>query len=139
MGPNNRPFRPNRTKFDWVSRDEQEVDAYANDPLCGFLCSAGFYRDLICGLHQIHRLEAMSWIRQNLPIYVFSGSEDPVGEMGAGPTALVNQYRSLGVKDLEFVLYPGARHETINETNREEVTDNLLSWINRHSGAVAKD
>jgi alpha-beta hydrolase superfamily lysophospholipase len=139
MGPHNRPFKPNRTKYDWISRDEQEVDAYANDPLCGFLCSSGFYRDLICGLYQIHRLEAMSRIKQSLPIYVFSGSEDPVGEMGAGPTVLVNQYRSLGVKDLEFVLYPGARHETINETNREEVTDNLLSWINRHCDAPAKD
>jgi alpha-beta hydrolase superfamily lysophospholipase len=63
---------------------------------------------------------------------VFSGSADPVGEMGVSPTALVNAYRSMGVKDLEFVLYPDARHETLNETNREEVTDNLLAWLLRH-------
>jgi alpha-beta hydrolase superfamily lysophospholipase len=64
-------------------------------------------------------------------VYVFSGSVDPVGDMSKGPTALVNAYRNLGINDCEFVLYPGARHETLNETNREEVMDNLLSWINK--------
>jgi alpha-beta hydrolase superfamily lysophospholipase len=74
----------------------------------------------------------MEKIRTDLPVYVFSGSADPVGDMGASPTALVNAYRAMGIKDLEFVLYPDARHETLNETNREEVTDNLLAWILRH-------
>jgi len=132
-GSYNRSFRPNRTAFDWLSRDEKEVDSYVWDSCCGFLCSVGFYRDLVRGLNRIHRPQAMAKINQNLPVYIFSGSADPAGEMGAGPTALVNAYRSLGIKDLEFVLYPGARHETLNETNREEVSDNLLSWIQRHS------
>ena len=130
--PYNRPFRPNRTGFDWISRDEAEVDAYVGDPLCGKLCSTGFYRDMIKGLCTIHRSEAIARIRKDLPIYIFSGSADPVGDMGVSPTALVNAYRSLGIDDLEFVLYPGARHETFNETNRDEVMDNLLSWICRH-------
>ena len=131
-GPYNRPFRPNRTSFDWTSRDEAEVDKYVNDKCSGNLCSTGFYRDLIAGLCSIHRSEAMEPIRKDLPIYIFSGSADPVGDMGTSPTALVNAYRSLGIVDLEFVLYPGARHETLNETNRDEVMDNLLSWIQRH-------
>ena len=131
-GPYSVPFRPNRTDFDWLSRDEAEVDAYINDPFCGNLCSTGFYRDLTKGLCRIHRNNAMVRIRRDLPIYIFGGNSDPVGEMGSSPTALVNAYRSLGIADLEFVLYPGARHETINETNRDEVMDNLLSWINRH-------
>jgi alpha-beta hydrolase superfamily lysophospholipase len=131
-GPFNKPFQPNRTAFDWLSRDEKAVDTYINDPLSGKLCSSGFYRDLAVLLNQIHKKEAMSKIRTNLPIYVFSGSADPVGGMGSGPTALVNVYRSLCISDLEFVLYPGARHETLNETNREEVTDNLKSWIIQH-------
>jgi alpha-beta hydrolase superfamily lysophospholipase len=130
-GPYNRPFRPNRTAFDRLSRDEAEVDAYINDPYSGMLCSTGFYRDLIRGLCQIHQPEAMARIRRDLPIYVFCGSADPVGEMGASPTALVNVYHSLGIKDLEFVIYPGARHETLNDTNRDEVMNNLLSWICR--------
>jgi alpha-beta hydrolase superfamily lysophospholipase len=130
-GPYNKPFRPNRTAFDWLSRDETEVDAYVHDPCSGNLCSAGFYRDLIRGLYNIHRKDAMEKIRVDLPIYVFCGSADPVGDMGASPTALVNAYRAMGVRDLEFVLYPDARHETLNETNREEVTENLISWISR--------
>jgi alpha-beta hydrolase superfamily lysophospholipase len=131
-GAYNKPFKPNRTIFDWISRDEKEVDKYVNDPLCGFLCSSGFYRDLVKLLYNIHRTDALARINRSLPVYVFSGSADPVGEMSKSPTALVNAYRKLGINDCEFVLYPGARHETLNETNREEVIENLLSWINKH-------
>jgi len=131
-GQYNVPFKPNRTQFDWLSRDEKEVDKYIEDPLCGFLCSSGFYREITRILNKIHNKKAMSKINRLLPVYVFSGSADPVGSMGDSTTALVNAYRNLGIKDLEFVLYPGARHETLNETNREEVIDNLHSWINKH-------
>jgi alpha-beta hydrolase superfamily lysophospholipase len=131
-GAFNNPFRPNRTNFDWLSRDEGMVDAFAEDPLCGKLCSVGFYRDLAVLLNRIHKPKAMEGIPRELPIYVFSGSADPVGDMGNGPTALVNAYRSMGITDLEFVLYPDARHEPLNETNREEVMENLLAWLSRH-------
>jgi alpha-beta hydrolase superfamily lysophospholipase len=73
----------------------------------------------------------MARIPQTLPIYVFCGSADPVGDMGESPTALVTAYRSLRVRDLEFVLYPDARHELLNETNREEVMGNILRWLTR--------
>jgi alpha-beta hydrolase superfamily lysophospholipase len=131
-GALNKPFKPARTPFDWISRDKAEVDRYIADPLCKNLCSAGFYRDLSLLLNKIHQPEPMNAIRKDMPIYIFAGSADPVGDMGVGPAALVEAYRSLGIKDLEFVLYPDARHETLNETNREEVTENLLSWIIRH-------
>lgn len=131
-GSFNKPFKPNRTPFDWISRDEREVDSYMADPLNGRLCSAGFYRDMGILLSGIHKIEAMRMISPYLPVYVFGGSADPVGDMGESPTALVNAYRSLGIKDLEFALYPAARHETLNETNREEVMENLLDWILRH-------
>ncbi|MDR1212267.1 MAG: lysophospholipase [Spirochaetaceae bacterium] len=128
----NRPFRPNRTPFDWLSRDEAVVDAYAADPLCGKLCSAGFYRDLIRGLREIHRDEALAGIPGKLPVYIFCGSADPVGDMGVSPTALVEAYKKHGISDLEYVLYPDARHEILNETNSEEVRANLVSWLERH-------
>ena len=131
-GQYSKPFKPNRTKFDWLTRDAAEVDKYVGDPLCGFLCSSGFYRDLTRLLDKIHRKNNMEKISRLLPMYVFSGSADPVGSMGASTTTLVNAYRNLEIKDLEFVLYPGARHEPLNETNCEEVMDNLLSWINKH-------
>ena len=131
-GPYNMAFRPNRTDFDWLSRDKEEVDKYITDPLCGFLCSTGFYRDMARALKRIHLPGEMGKIRKELPIYVFSGSADPVGDMGESPTELVVAYRHLGIADLETVLYPDARHETLNETNRDEVQESLASWLIRH-------
>jgi len=131
-GPYNKTFRPNRTSFDWISRDEKVVDAYVADPFCGKLCSVGFYRDMARALKRIHKAEEMSKIRKELSVYIFSGSADPVGDMGESPAALAVAYRHLGIKDLETVLYPDARHETLNETNREEVHGSLLSWLLRH-------
>ncbi|WP_010253645.1 alpha/beta hydrolase [Treponema primitia] len=128
-GAYNKPFRPNRTPYDWLSRDDKQNDAFAVDPLCGNTCSSGFYRDLIQALGAIHRPQAMERIPRTLPIYIFSGSADPVGDMGKSPTALINAYRSMGIHDLEFVLYPDARHELLNETNREEVMGNILRWL----------
>jgi alpha-beta hydrolase superfamily lysophospholipase len=134
LGFCNRPFRPARTPFDWLSRDEKEVDGFVADPFCFLSYSAGFCRDMLRGLQAIHRAGAMERIRRDLPVYIFAGSADPVGDMGASPTALVNAYRSMGMEDMEFVLYPEARHEILNETNRVEVMGCLLSWILRHGG-----
>lgn len=133
-GPYNDFFQPNRTDFDWLSRDEKEVDAYIADPLCGNLCSVGFYRDMARALNRIHKPEEMAKIRKELPIYIISGSADPVGDMGESPAALAVAYRKLGINNLETVLYPDARHEPLNETNREEVQESLLSWLLRHCG-----
>jgi alpha-beta hydrolase superfamily lysophospholipase len=133
FGSYNKPFRPNRSPFDWLSRDDKAVDAYIADPLSGNPCSSGFFRDLTGGLKAIHRRKAIQGIPSDLPVYVFCGAADPVGSMGTGPTNLVNAYRAKGISDLEFVVYPDARHETLNETNREEVAEDLLNWLLRHS------
>jgi alpha-beta hydrolase superfamily lysophospholipase len=138
-GSYNKHFRPNRTTFDWLNRDEKEVDSYIDDSLSVKLCSYGFYRDIGRALKNINSQEAMAKINPDLPVYVISGSADAVGDMGVSPTELVDAYRSLGIKDLEFVLYPGARHEILNETNREEVIGNLFSWIERHCDKNSED
>jgi len=138
LGSYNKPFRPNRTPFDWISRDKNEVDAYVADPLCGMPCSSGFFRDMIGGLMAIHRKEAIEKIDRNLPVYIFCGSADPVGEMGHSPTMLVEAYRAHGMNALEFVMYPEARHETLNETNRDEVTEDILNWLTRRLSDTGK-
>jgi len=128
-GSYNNPFKPNRTPFDWLSRDEKEVDQYIADPLCGQRCSSGFYRDMIRLLKAVHRKKALARINKELPIYIVCGNADPVGDMGVSPTALVNAYQNHGIHNLKFVKYPEARHEPINETNREEVSKDLIGWL----------
>ncbi|MDR1095703.1 MAG: alpha/beta hydrolase [Spirochaetaceae bacterium] len=125
-------FAPARTPLDWLSSDTDAVDAYIADPLCGQMPSLGFYRDLAFTLRQIHRKKNMERIPLDLPVYVFSGSRDPVGNMGESPRALVEWYTTHGMDDVGFVLYPDARHEMLHETNYTEVQENLLAWINKH-------
>jgi alpha-beta hydrolase superfamily lysophospholipase len=131
-GAYKKAFAPVRTPQDWLSRDTDEIDAYNGDPLCGQMPSLRFYRDLAFTLQKIHQKKNMERIPHDLSIYVFSGSRDPVGNMGESPRALVEWYTKHGIDDVEFVLYPDARHEMLHETNYTEAQENLLTWINKH-------
>ena len=128
----NRAFAPARTDFDWLSRERAEVDAYIADPLCGFTCTAAFYRDLARGGVEVGRPETFAATPVDLPILVVSGSADPVGRDGAGVREVVTAYRRAGVREVSLRLYAGARHELLNETNREQVTADLLVWVGAH-------
>lgn len=125
FGEFNKRFKPARTAFDWLSRDPAEVDAYVADPLCGFEFSNQLAVDLLDALGPLLKPERLARIRKDLPIYIFSGSDDPVG---ANLPALAEAYRNAGLARVEMRTYPGARHETLNETNRDEVTRDLLLW-----------
>jgi len=129
FGQYNAAFKPNRTEFDWLSRDDAEVDAYVADPLCGNVFTTRFYSDLLGGLQQINRASAFADVPHDLPVLVFSGALDPVGDDGQGPRAVAEAYRSAGVSDVTFTLYPDGRHEMLNETNRDEVTADVLAWL----------
>jgi alpha-beta hydrolase superfamily lysophospholipase len=139
FGSFNRNFLPSRTPFDWLSRDEAEVDNYIADPHCGFLCSAGFFYGFFGLLQEIHRPEKMRLIPKDKPVYIFGGDLDPVGLNGAGVRRLVGLYHQLGLEDVEVRLYPGGRHEMLNEINRDEVMSELLNWIERHMPPVSAD
>lgn len=130
FGHFNSKFKPARTRFDWLSRDSQEVDAYIADPYCGFICSALFYRDFFEGLNQTYRKHEMKKLPRSLPVYILSGDADPVGEWGEGVNRLVVQLKAIGLLFVQFHIYKNARHELINETNREQVSLNLLLWMN---------
>jgi alpha-beta hydrolase superfamily lysophospholipase len=125
----NKGFRPNRTAFDWLSRDEAEVDKYVADPLCGFAVSTQLWVDLLDGLAAISDPAQQAKVPRDLPIYVFAGSEDPVGEKTRSIQQLLGAYGRAGVQDVTHQFYAGARHETLNETNRDEVTRNLVAWL----------
>ena len=131
LGPNNRPFRPNRTDFDWLSRDEAQVDVYVADELSGGRATAGFYRDLLTGLLWVSEESTASLMPKDLPVYLVSGEVDPVG--GASAVAEVAAlFRRVGMRDVSTQVWPGARHEVLNETNRDEVEDALVAWLDQH-------
>ncbi len=129
FGAYNKPFEPARTSFDWLSHDPAQVDAYIDDPRCGFIATTQFYLDLFAGLGVIGRLDRLvDGARTDLPVYVFAGTDDPVGGT-KGITKLLEHYAAAGLSDVQHRLYDGGRHEMLNETNRDEVIGELLGWL----------
>jgi alpha-beta hydrolase superfamily lysophospholipase len=124
----NNKFEPARTELDWLSRDPDEVDKYIADPLCGGPYTIGLWNDLLGGLRAIASNRALQDIPGNLPILITGGADDPVG--GAhGMQQLSARYAETGHRRLATKIYPGGRHEMLNETNRDEFTADLLRWI----------
>jgi alpha-beta hydrolase superfamily lysophospholipase len=132
FGPYNAAFKPTRTDFDWLSRDNAEVDKYINDPDCGFVFSAGGFADLLRGLAQVNDDRTVSLVPKDLPIHLTSGDKDPVGANGKGVQQAADQFKRLGVRDVTVTLWPDARHEILNETNRDEVTADVVAWLDLH-------
>lgn len=124
----NAPFEPARTPFDWLSRDAAEVDAYIADPLCGFTVSPEGLATIFAGAAAS---ATPSGVRSALPILLLAGEDDPLNGKLALLHLLAQRYRDAGVADVETQFYPGGRHEMFNETNRAEVTANLIGWLNR--------
>ena len=118
FGSFNKAFEPARTQFEWLSRDPAEVDKYVADPFCGFLCTYGFFRDLLGGLSWVHAPATMAAIPKDLPIYMFAGAKDPVGAATGSFDWLYDRYKTLGIKDATRKLYPDGRHEVLNEIGR---------------------
>ncbi len=129
----NASFEPARTPFDWLSRDEDEVDAFINDPFCFPSLSGSSMESFVDAFPRLADPREIRRIRENLPIYIVSGSDDPVGEKLAGVRALMDRYHSAGIASIAHDFYTGGRHEMLHELNRREVITNLLVWL---SGAV---
>ncbi|HHU49987.1 MAG: lysophospholipase [Caldicoprobacterales bacterium] len=125
----NKPFKPYRTPFDWLSRDTAEVDKYMDDAFCGSIFTSSFYYDFLKGLKALYEDSKINLIPKNLPVYILSGSMDPVGEFGKGVTRLAQQYRHYGLTDVTLKLYEDARHEILNEINKDEVINDILRWL----------
>lgn len=127
FGNYNRAFNPNRTEFDWLSRDNTAVDAYIADPLCGFISTAQLWADLLAAQAEIQTRPFLARLPR-VPFHVFSGDQDPVGGQGRQVKAMVTMMRDAGI-DVDLHLWPGGRHEMLNETNRAEVLGALVTWI----------
>lgn len=131
FGKFNEAFAPVETPFDWLSRDSAEVKLYFNDARCGFISTTQLWVDFLDGLSTLAQPTQKRKIPITLPVYILAGSRDPVCAYGKGAEALVAEYKEAGLRDVTFKLYPEARHELLNETNRNEVIDDLVSWLEK--------
>jgi alpha-beta hydrolase superfamily lysophospholipase len=125
----NATFEPARTPFDWLSRDTAEVDAFIADPLCFPALMESSMRSFLAASPRLADARELRNVRADLPIYVFSGSDDPVGERLTGVRTLIERYRGAGLTGIAHHFYPGGRHEMLHELNRDEVVANLLVWL----------
>ncbi len=139
FGKLNRQFRPTRTHADWISRDSVEVDKYVADPLCSFRPTLQLWIDLLDAIGEIARLSRQARIPKQLPIYVIAGTGDPFAQ-GKSLEQLLRAFYAAGLH-VTCRFYPEARHELFHETNREEVTRDLVDWLDGvvgHKGSPSR-
>lgn len=125
----NKKFKPNRTKLDWISSDEAAVDTFEADPYRIENFSIGVFSDILSNSRSLNKSSAFKNTPDKLPILMFSGDKDPVGEMGVGVSKVAKNYLENGNKELTFNLYEGGRHEMLNEKNSKEVEDDIMTWL----------
>lgn len=133
FGTYNKKIHNHASKFSWLTRDESEVKKFEEDEFCGTVCTVNFFYYLFNGLTDLYRRGNFRRVPSRLPIYIMSGTEDPVGSYTEDVKRLYRLYRDAKVKDLTIMLYPGCRHELLNEINRYEVYNNVLQWLNSHA------
>ena len=128
LGSYNNFFKPNRTKKDWISSDNDNVDNYIDDDLCGFPVTNGLWHDLANGILKVFNINNYSLSENSIPIFIISGSKDPVGENGKGVMRLYkflsNIFTSVSIKIIDE-----ARHEVFSETTKENSYNMLIKFI----------
>jgi alpha-beta hydrolase superfamily lysophospholipase len=127
----NAAFQPARTDYDWLSRDETIVDAYVADPYCGFGIDPASAKLMFLGARRIADPAQVAAMTPHLPLYIAVGEADPVNGGLALLTPLIDRYAAAGLTDVTVRTYPGARHEVLNETNRDQIIGELITWIDR--------
>lgn len=129
FGSFNKQFRPNRTAFDWLSRDEVEVYKYIEDPLCGVVFTSSFYVDFLGGIIELSKAETVNQIPKDKPYLFVSGMADPLSQNGKAVQQVAAAFKSAGISDVSVKLYPDARHELTNELNKEAVYRDVADWL----------
>lgn len=129
FGGYNKRIQNPRTYFDWLSVNEENVDRYIEDPDCGFLFTVNGFRTLFELISRLLSKKNLAKVPADLPVLFVSGAEDPVGDYGKGVIAAKNALEAAGVKDIEMKLYPGLRHEILNEDAKEEVKGDIYEWL----------
>lgn len=121
-----------RTGYEWLSRDAAEVDKYVADPLCGFPLPDETLPQMFAGAARLADADVLGGIRDDLAVLLTSGQADPIAGDGQLVTLLADRYRDAGLRDVSVRIYPEARHEIFNETNRNEITADVIIWLDKH-------
>ena len=127
--PYQRAIKKRRTDWDWLTRDTAQVDAYIDDPLCGFTCTTQLWLDFLGGLQQVTHVQNMVQIDNDLPLLIIGGDADPVNH-GHRLVDLANVLRESGNRAVDIRIYPQARHEVLQELNHVDVTADIMQWLN---------
>ena len=130
FGAYNKLFAPNRTSCDWLSADEGNVDAYMADPLCGADATVGLFRQMLSGIRFNQKLSNLRQMDPRIPVLFVAGEKDPVGDCGNGVRRTYQEFRRAGVQDCTLKLYPGLRHEILNEkAQQQQIFEDIGQWL----------
>ena len=130
FGAWNSKFKPNRTDFDWLSQDQNEVDLYIRDPLCGFEASISMWRDILEGVFFAGNNKNLIKLEKNLPVHIIGGASDPCTNNGKDMEKLAAKLQKNGLLDITTDILDGTRHESLNEINRNQTTKQFINWLN---------
>jgi alpha-beta hydrolase superfamily lysophospholipase len=129
FGAWNAKFKPNRTEFDWLSQDEEEVDFYVEDPLCGFDVSISMWRDILDGVFYAGNKKNLKNLPKELPVHIIGGAQDPCTNNGLDMEKLAIKLRNNGLSDVTCKILERTRHESLNEINRDQTTEQFINWL----------
>lgn len=125
----NEQFSPSKTKYDWVSSNVEFCKRCEEDKMANFIFTASGFKDLFMLLKICNSEECYNKVPINLPVYILSGAQDPVGENGIGPARVYANYYAAGLRNLSFKIYKDKRHEILNETDNEETYNDIINWL----------
>ncbi|MDE5755925.1 MAG: alpha/beta hydrolase [Clostridia bacterium] len=129
FGAYEKPFKKEKRVNAWLNRDANACEKYNADKYCNYTMSVGFYKNFFDGLCRIYEPERLAGIDKKLPLFIVAGDKDPVGKMGKSVSKLYDMYTQLGIEDVKIKLYEGARHEIVNELNKDEVYADISNWL----------
>lgn len=129
FGSYNKKIANPRTSFDWLCTDEGVVDAYVKDKLCGFTFTVNGFKTLFTLLDRLNQEENINAMPKSLPVHFIAGDMDPVGNYGKGVKKAYEDFEKAGMERISLKLYPGCRHELLNETNKKQVYEDIYPWI----------
>lgn len=130
FGGYNKRFEPGETSKEWLTSDRERCRRYVEDPLCSFIFTVAGYYQMFAGMKTLTKKEALDSIPKNIPILFVAGTDDPVGAFGKGVQKVYRKYKAAGIQDVSIKMYENARHEILNEVNREEVYKDIFHWMN---------